>query len=80
MDNDCDIFERLPDGGVLWRGSVSCKDAVLETLELSRHTKNEVFARDLHSQTTIARSNVSSEEQPSPLKSSNEAKSSKEAA
>lgn len=60
MDCDCDIFERLPDGVVLWRASAMGKDAVLAKLaELAKQTTNELFARDLFAQVTIARTNVS---------------------
>lgn len=63
MDFVYDIFERLPDGGFSWRGSVSSKEAALAKLgELSRDTKNELFARDLSSQQTIAIRNVSGNE------------------
>ena len=49
-DRSFDIFERLPGGGVLWRGLVSGEDdAAVKLSELARTTSNELFACHIRS-------------------------------
>lgn len=53
-----DIFERLPGGGVLWRGLASGEDnAATKLSELAKGTANELFACDLQTKRTIATTN-----------------------
>lgn len=45
MDREYDIFERLPNGQVLWRMVVSGRDQSLDALrKLAKTSTNEVFA------------------------------------
>lgn len=62
-DQTFDIFERLPDGGVLWRGLVLGEsNATAKLSELAKNTPNELFACYLPTRRTIARMNVPPEE------------------
>lgn len=59
MDRDYDIFERLADGGVLWRGLVSGHENALAQLkELAKRTSNEMFMFHSPTQTVVARINA----------------------
>jgi hypothetical protein len=62
-DSSFDIFERLPGGGVIWRGVVSGEDnAAAKLSELGQTTANELFACHLRTRMTIGRASVASEE------------------
>jgi hypothetical protein len=62
-DSSFDIFERLPDGGVLWRGVVSGEDnAAAKLSELGQTTANELFACHLRTRMTVGRADVAPEE------------------
>lgn len=53
-----DLFEVMPDGAQMWRGSVSGLDAVPAGLEkLGQKTENECRAIDLASKQIVARVN-----------------------
>lgn len=61
-DRNYDIFERLPGGGLCWRGLVAgSQNAIAKLTELAQGTPNELFACELRTNTTIARMNVPSE-------------------
>lgn len=63
-DRSFDIFERLPGGGVLWRGLVSGEDdAAVKLSELARTTSNELFACHIRSKTIIGRANARADSQ-----------------
>jgi hypothetical protein len=54
-----DIFEKLPDGTVLWRVFVpGLQDALDKMKELSKLSPNEFFIFHSPSQETIGRANV----------------------
>lgn len=50
MRPEYDIFEKLPDGGSIWRACVPGQfDARRKLQELAEHSENEFFAIDLKS-------------------------------
>lgn len=60
MERDYDIFEQLPDGGVLWRGHVQGLDVAIAKLrELGSKSSNEFFAMHMRTKDVAARINVS---------------------
>lgn len=59
MQRDYDLFERFPDGAVLWRGHVNGMPEVRRGLaQLAATTANECFAIHLSTQEIVARTNV----------------------
>lgn len=57
-DRDYDLFERLPDGGVLWRDRINGQTAAVAKLdELAANSPNEVFAIHLRSKEIVATRN-----------------------
>jgi hypothetical protein len=55
VNRNYDLFEMLPDGSPLWKGSVSGYDDAIRTLhELSKRTANEVHLMYLPTKTIIA--------------------------
>src|SRR5438874_1137868 len=59
VDREYDVFERLPDGSVLWRGTVTgLGQARVKLKKLARETSNEVFAMHIFSQQVVARVNA----------------------
>jgi hypothetical protein len=58
MERDYDLFEVLPDGGVIWRETVSGHENAIRRLkELSQETSNEVRVMHVLSNTLIASMN-----------------------
>jgi CheY-like chemotaxis protein len=58
MDREYDLFERLPDGSVLWRGTVSgLRQASLKLEEIAKATANKCFAMYMGSREIVARLN-----------------------
>jgi hypothetical protein len=56
VDREYELFERLPDGAVQWRGVArGLLKARLDLGRLARNTRNEVFAIELLSQQVVAR-------------------------
>lgn len=59
MDLEYDIFEKLPNGDVVWRGSVKGRDKGIQRLgELAKRSPNEHFAMHTPTKEIIARMNV----------------------
>jgi hypothetical protein len=59
MDREYELFERFPDGNVLWRGTArGLEEARLKLEEFAKETKNEVFATYIFSQQVVARVNA----------------------
>lgn len=60
MDRDYDIFEKLPDGAVIWHSYVHGLNAARSTLEnLARQSKNEFYALHMLTMELAARVNGS---------------------
>lgn len=58
MSHDYDIFEKLPDGALVWRNSVSgYYEAMHKLKELAAETSNEVRLMDLKANAVIAAMN-----------------------
>jgi hypothetical protein len=58
MERDYDLFEVLPDGGVIWREAVpGHENAIRKLRELSTRTANEVRVMHVLSNTLIASMN-----------------------
>lgn len=58
MNRDYDIFEKLPDGTVLWRGLIHGRElACIKLNELGNHSKNELVAIHMPTKEIIARAN-----------------------
>jgi hypothetical protein len=56
MDSDYDIFEKLPDGKVIWRFAVIGRDiAVAQFEQIAAISANEVFVVQVDSQEVILR-------------------------
>jgi hypothetical protein len=59
VEREYELFERLPDGTVQWRGTTTgLEQARLKLEEFAQETKNEVFAMHLFSQQVVARVNA----------------------
>ena len=59
MNREYDIFERLPNDDVAWRGFVSGLEAARARLELlAKQSKNEFFAMHTPTQEITVRVNV----------------------
>jgi hypothetical protein len=59
MDREYDLFEKFPDGSVLWRAFIPGIDNVLSKLkELGRLSPNEHFAMHTPSKTIVGRVNA----------------------
>jgi hypothetical protein len=55
MERDYDLFEVLPDGGLIWREMVPGDEkAVWKLVELSKRTSNEIRAMHVLTNTLIA--------------------------
>jgi hypothetical protein len=55
MERDYDLFEVLPDGGVIWKETVpGHENAIRRLKELSKQTSNEVRVMHVLSKTLIA--------------------------
>ena len=55
MDREYDLFEKLPDGSILWRTVIiGLKNAVAELTRLGSLSNNEHFAIHTPSNTVIA--------------------------
>jgi hypothetical protein len=55
MEHDYDIFEILPDGGVMWRDTIPGQEnAVRKLEELSERTLNEVVVMHVPTNSVIA--------------------------
>jgi hypothetical protein len=55
VDRDYDLFERFPDGSLVWRAVVSGHGNALRKLsELAAQTSNEVHAMHVATNTVIA--------------------------
>jgi hypothetical protein len=58
MERDYDLFEVLPDGGVIWKETVSGHENAIRRLrELAKQTSNEVRVMHILSNTLIATMN-----------------------
>jgi hypothetical protein len=58
MARELDLFERFPDGSVLWRGTaIDEENAQLKLQEFARMTSNECFAMDTITNEIVARVN-----------------------
>jgi hypothetical protein len=58
MERDYDLFEVLPDGGVIWRETVRRhENAILRLIEFSKRTSNEVRVMHVLSKSLIASMN-----------------------
>jgi hypothetical protein len=56
MDSDYDIFEKLPNGKVVWRFSVAGRDQALAKFEqIAAISANEVFVMQVDTQEVIVR-------------------------
>ncbi len=59
MDRDYGIFERLPDGSLMWREFVrGLENARAKLQGLAKRPSNEFFAIDTPSKTIVARVNA----------------------
>jgi hypothetical protein len=59
MDREYELFERLPDGTVQWRGTTTgLEQARLKLKEFAQETRNELFAMHLFSHQVVARVNA----------------------
>ena len=59
MNRDYDLFERLPDGSLVWRSFVNgLENARVKLQELAKHTKNECFAMHVASKEVVFRENT----------------------
>jgi len=58
MDRSYDLFEKLPDQSVVWRGVAhGLENAQLKLVELAAKTNHEYFAMYLPTQEVVARVN-----------------------
>jgi hypothetical protein len=58
VDREYDIFEKMPDGEVTWRGSVRGHEkAIAKLKELSTKSLNEHFVLHLPTKAVVARIN-----------------------
>ncbi len=58
MDREYDIFEKLPDGSILWRTMIKgFENALVELKKLGGDSMNEHFAIHTPSNTVVARVN-----------------------
>jgi hypothetical protein len=56
MDSDYDIFEKLPDGKVIWRFAVTGRDnAVAQFERIAAISANEVFVMKVDTQEVVVR-------------------------
>ena len=56
MDSDYDIYEKLPDGKVVWRFSVAGHDKAIAKLEqIAAISANEIFVVHVDTQEVIVR-------------------------
>jgi hypothetical protein len=56
MDSDYDIFEKLPDGKVIWRFSVTGHDnAIAKFEQIAAISANEVFVTHVDTQEVVVR-------------------------
>jgi hypothetical protein len=56
MDSDSDIFEKLPDGIVIWRFAVTGRaNAVAQFQQIAANSANEVFAVQVDTQEVVVR-------------------------
>jgi hypothetical protein len=59
LEGDYDLFEKMPDGGLLWRRSVTGREnAIRALIELAAKTENEVCVMHLLTQSVVATLNV----------------------
>jgi hypothetical protein len=59
VNRDYDLFERLPDGSLMWRAFVTgLENARLKLQDLAKLTKNECFAMHMASKEVVFRENV----------------------
>lgn len=59
MDRSYDIFEKLPDGALIWRAAVAGhENGILKLKEIAAQTKNEVRLMHIPDKTLIAVMNV----------------------
>lgn len=59
MDREYDIFEKRPDGEVMWRGSVRGHESAITKLkELAANSLNEHFVLHLPTNAIVARINA----------------------
>ncbi|MGH9738785.1 MAG: hypothetical protein ACRD4X_09380 [Candidatus Acidiferrales bacterium] len=59
MDREYDIFEKLPDGDLVWRAFVVGLESARAKLgQLASHSKNEFFAIHTPTKQIVARVNV----------------------
>jgi hypothetical protein len=59
VDREYELFERLPDGDVLWRGTTTGLEQARQKLEeFGRETRNELYAMHLFSHQVVARVNA----------------------
>ena len=65
MNREYDLFEKFPDGSVLWRGCVAgLEHAITKLKQLAALSPNEHFARHTPTNAIVARVNVSEPEAP----------------
>jgi len=58
MDTEYDIFERFPEGSVVWRGSARGQEKALAKLrEFANKSSNEHFVLHVSSKRVVARIN-----------------------
>jgi hypothetical protein len=63
MDRVYDIFEKLPDGSLMWKTSVAGHEKAIQQLrELAKTTANECLVMHLPTKTLIATMNASKSE------------------
>jgi hypothetical protein len=59
MNSEYDIFEKLPDDGILWRGSVYGQEGAMAKLrELAANSNNEHFVLHVATNSVVARVNT----------------------
>jgi hypothetical protein len=59
MDREYDLFEKLPDGSVVWQAAiVGLENAISRLKELAKLSPNEFFAIHTPSKAIVARINV----------------------
>jgi hypothetical protein len=59
VNREYDIFEKLPDGSILWRGFVSgIENAIAKLKEMGSLSPNEHFAFHTPTKSVVARINI----------------------
>lgn len=60
MESEYDIFERTPEGFILWRDAAYGREkAMIRLRELAAHSENEHFVFHVPSKSVVARANES---------------------